>query len=930
MEKKARFPCHRHLLVLVVTAVLFSAADLAAAQLAAGDAAAMRTLAKSLDPASKLGWLDSSDPCDHWVGVRCSGDRVVAIQVGNRGLSGVLPPDIRNLTALTRLELMSNRLSGPIPSLTGLATLETLFLANNNFSSIPGDFFSGLYSLTNVYLDNNPFAGWSIPPSLRDASGLLNFSANIANLTGTIPDFLADGFPSFYHLALAYNYLEGPLPSAFSGFSLSSLWLNNQKGSRRLSGSIDVIRNMTNLKRLQLQSNSFSGPIPDLSRLENLHDLNLRDNKLTGPVPSSLTSLKSLENVILTNNLLQGPVPVFPKTMKKVDLDPRTERFCVDEVGVDCDPRVNVLLSIAESFGYPIYLADNWRGNDPCQGFTGITCDPSGNITLVVLQNLGLNGTISQGFQLLPKLQKLLLSGNNLTGTIPSELTNLKYLQVLDVSRNALWGNVPRFGGNVSVNTDGNPDIGRDGPPPPNSGYADDGGRKKSTAVMVGSIVAVLYGVLLAGILLGFCYCKRRKQSKLQRANNIVIHHQHSGSDMKLLKATIASNESSANRLKSIEPDIAEPGSMAVSMQLLREVTNNFSEDNILGCGGFGTVYKGELHDGSMIAVKRMETRATGSKGLHQFKSEISVLTNVRHRHLVSLLGYCLEENERILIYEYMSQGELSRHLFDWMKAGLKPLEWKRRLTIALDVARGVEYLHNLANRCFIHRDLKPSNILLGDNMRAKVADFGLVRLVQEGNQSIETRLAGTFGYLDPEYAVMGRLTTKADVFSFGVILMELITGRKAIDRDLPEESMHLVTWFRRMHLDEETFEKTVDPNIIFDEETFKSIKTVADLSCYCTVRDPYRRPDMGYAVNVLSSLAGIWKPTDVELEDGYGIGLEVRSPQVFRKWLESTDGSQMDGTASSSYIPSTDTYQGSIHTRSPDFTESFTSVDSR
>ncbi|KAG1358777.1 Receptor protein kinase TMK1 [Cocos nucifera] len=825
---------------------------------------------------------------------------------------------------------MGNHLSGPLPSLAGLATLETLFLANNNFTSIPGDFFSGLFSLTNVYLDGNPFAGWSIPPSLRDASGLVNFSANNANLTGTIPAFLADGFPSSYHLALASNYLEGPLPSAFSGSPLSSLWLNNQKGSRHLSGSIDVVQNMTNLEHLLLQSNSFSGPIPDLSRLEKLRNLNLRDNQLTGPVPSSLTSLGSLENVSLTNNLLQGPVPVFPKTMKNVDLDPRTERFCVDQVGVDCDPRVKVLLSIAKSFGYPTYLANNWRGNDPCQGFAGITCDPSDNITLIVLQKLGLNGTISQDFQLLPKLQKLLLSGNNLTGTIPSELTNLKYLQVLDVSHNALWGKVPRFGGNVSVNTDGNPDIGRDGPPgldSPNSGNADDGGSRKATAVIVGSIVAVVCGVLLAGIS-GFFYCKRKKQRKVQRANNVVIYHQDAGYDIKLMKATIEDNMSGSSGLMSIGSDISEPRSMVVPIRLLREVTNNFSEDNILGRGGFGTVYKGKLHHGSMIAVKRMDAGAMGSKGLHDFKKEISVLTSVRHRHLVSLLGYCLEENERILIYEYMSQGALSHHLFDWMKVGLKPLEWKKRLTIALDVAHGVEYLHSLANQCFIHRDLKPANILLGDNMRAKVADFGLVRLVQEGSHSIETKLAGTFGYLAPEYAVLGRLTTKADVFSFGVILMELITGRKAIERTEPEESMHLVTWFRTMHHNEENFQKAIDPNIIVDEEIVKSIKTVADLSCHCTVRDPYRRPDMGYVVNVLSSLAGIWKPTDVELEDGYGISLEGPSPEMLKKWLES-DSSQMDGTASSLHIPSTDTYQSSIRTRSRDITESFTSGDS-
>ena len=198
---------------------------------------------------------------------------------------------------------------------------------------------------------------------------------------------------------------------------------------------------------------------------------------------------------------------------------------------------------------------------------------------------------------------------------------------------------------------------------------------------------------------------------------------------------------------------VVEAGNLIISIQVLRNVTNDFSEENVLGRGGFGVVYKGELHDAANIAVKRMEAGVMSGKGLNEFQAEIVVLTKVRHRHLVALLGYCIDGTERILLYEYMPQGPLSHHLFEWEKHNLKPLDWTKRLTIALDVARGVEYLHSLAHQSFIHRDLKPSNILLGDDMRAKVSDFGLVRLAPEGKYSIETRLAGTFGYLAPEYA---------------------------------------------------------------------------------------------------------------------------------------------------------------------------------
>ncbi|KAI7988168.1 Receptor-like kinase TMK4 [Camellia lanceoleosa] len=185
---------------------------------------------------------------------------------------------------------------------------------------------------------------------------------------------------------------------------------------------------------------------------------------------------------------------------------------------------------------------------------------------------------------------------------------------------------------------------------------------------------------------------------------------------------------------------------------------------NVLGKGGFGIVYKGVLLDGTIIAVKRMKSGAMGTKGINEFQAEIAMLTKVRHRHLVALLGYCINGNVRLLVYEYMPQGTLAHHLFEWCELGYPPFTWKQRVTIALDMARGVEYLHGSAQQSFIHRDLKPSNILLGDDMRAKVADFGLVKKpsnilrfgkhAPDGKYSLETRLVGRFGYLAPEYAV--------------------------------------------------------------------------------------------------------------------------------------------------------------------------------
>ncbi|XP_078433644.1 receptor protein kinase TMK1-like [Wolffia australiana] len=912
-------------------------------QASSGDAAAMAALSASLGAAETLGWSSAADPCS-WRFVSCSGNRISAIQIGNRSVTGSLPAEIRNLTGLIRLELQQNQIQGPLPSLTGLSSLQILLLHHNLFSSIPPDFFSGLSALQSVSLDSNPLDPWEIPLSLADAASLVNFSASSANVTGPIPEFLGRAFPSLSHLALSFNLLHGGLPSSFASSSLQSLWLNNQRSAARLSGRLDVIQNMTSLVELWLHSNGFSGPLPDdVSGLVSLADLRLRDNLLTGPVPASLLALPSLRMVTLTNNLLQGPVPVFATAVAVVDLDPKSESFCRPVPG-DCEPRVAALLAVAGAFGYPARLAENWLGNDPCAGWLGVLCDPAGNVTAVNLQKMGLTGSVSAEFAAIPSLQRILLANNNLTGPIPVALAAMPNLRELDVSNNLVSGPVPAFPARVKLLTAGNSllDKAPGGGVPPSSsssagegnkrGGGDQGSSSKTVGIVVGAVVAGAAVVAAAG-LLSWCLLQRRRRGlrRVQSPNAIIVHPRRSGSDQDPVKISVAA-ASAATAGAGNEVHVVECGNMLISIQVLRNVTNDFSEENVLGRGGFGTVYKGELHDGTKIAVKRMESGAVGTKGLAEFKAEIAVLTKVRHRNLVSLLGYCLDGSERLLVYEYMPQGPLSRHLFGWMDEGIKPLEWKKRLGIALDVARGVEYLHNLAHQSFIHRDLKPSNILLGDDMKAKVADFGLVRLAPDGKCSIETRLAGTFGYLAPEYAVMGRVTTKADVFSFGVVLMELVTGRKALDETQAEESVHLVTWFRRVQLSKEAFRKAIDPAMELDEEAMASVAVVAELAGHCCAREPHQRPDMGHAVNVLSSLAELWKPADQDEDGGFGIDLDMTLPQALKKWqaFEDEDDGNGGGGSSSSFLASVDNTQTSIPTRPAGFADSFTSADGR
>ncbi|KAI7738943.1 LOW QUALITY PROTEIN: hypothetical protein M8C21_007332, partial [Ambrosia artemisiifolia] len=499
-------------------------------------------------------------------------------------------------------------------------------------------------------------------------------------------------------LRLSCNNLTGILPTTFGGSKIQNIWLNNQL--QGLSGTLDVISSMTQLYQVWLQGNAFTGAIPDLSKCINLFDLQLKQNQLTGLVPSSLMSLPNLANITLQENKLQGPLPIFQSGVR-VSLGLRTNRFCLATPG-NCDPQVMALLEVAKAIAYPILLAEYWVGNNACANWSFITCDSSQkNVTNVDFSNMKFSGTISPSFGNLTSLRRLSLNDNNLTGFVPKILTSLPDLQLLHLSKNNLSRPVPQFPQKVKPHESTPNSSALDGSPPPHSQ-----GKLVSTGM-------------------GLCHTYVTTSVTESLLNYKVKHHNHTPS--------------------------SENGNLMISIQVLNQVTNNFNDKNVLGRGGFGVVYKGEFDDGSMIAVKRVKLE---TKGMKEFQAEIGVLTKVRHRHLVAFLGYCINGNERLLVYEYMSQGTLSQHLFEWRKLKSHALSWKQRVSIALDVGRGVEYLHSLAQQHFIHRDSKSANILLDDDMRAKVPDFGLVKIVADGKHSVDTRLAGTFGYLPPEYVV--------------------------------------------------------------------------------------------------------------------------------------------------------------------------------
>ncbi|XP_075512543.1 receptor protein kinase TMK1-like [Primulina tabacum] len=922
-----------------------------------------------------LKWPDGgNDPCDppSWPHVFCSNGRITQIQVQGLGLKGPLPQNFNQLDMLMNVGLQRNNFNGKLPSFSGLSNLQFAYLDFNEFDTIPADFFQGLSSIRVLAADYNPFnrsSGWSIPSELAECSQLASFSCSSCNIVGPVPEFFGK-FPSLTSLRLSGNRLTGVLPSSFRDSMVQVLWLNNQDGGG-MSGPMDVVSTMVGLTQLWLHGNQFTGSIPDnIGDLTFLRQLNLNGNRLVGLIPQSLANMH-LQVLDLNNNMLMGSIPKF----KSENVSYESNSFCQSDPGEPCAPEVNALLDFLQDLSYPEKLASDWIGNDPCRGpWWGISCDSRNEVAVINLKNLGLNGTLGPSLANLPSLLEIHLEGNNLHGIIPTNLTLLRSLRLLNVRGNNFKPPLPRFRDDVNVIIDANPKLTVNGPeqspspdtappmpPSPNDGHepppnnpsidlhpASDGRGKRTyaptavteksrpengtksrvlvkVAAAAGSTILIFLAVLLS------VYCLCRQQGIIKSPGGVVIHPKDSSDPSKTLKIAVADSSSSDTRTggstesgtidRLDDTQVLEAGNLVISFQVLRKVTNNFAPENELGRGGFGAVYKGELEDGTKLAVKRMEAMAVSNKAVNEFQVEIAVLSNVRHRHLVSLLGYSSEGNERVLVYEYMSQGALSRHLFRWRSLNLQPLSWARRLSIALDVARGVEYLHSLAHQSFIHRDLKSANILLDDDFRAKVSDFGLVKLAPDKERSVATRLAGTFGYLAPEYAVTGKITTKVDIFSFGVVLMELLTGLVALDENRSEENRYLAEWFCQIKSNKDMLIASIDPSLDAKEEIYDSIYIIAELAGHCTGREANHRPDMGHIVNVLARLVEKWKPYE-NMDHCSGIDMTLPLPQMLKGWQEA-DTQDFSGTCSQDS-------KGSIPAKPSGFADSFTSADAR
>ncbi|KAE8780019.1 proline-rich receptor-like protein kinase PERK9 [Hordeum vulgare] len=402
---------------------------------------------------------------------------------------------------------------------------------------------------------------------------------------------------------------------------------------------------------------------------------------------------------------------------------------------------------------------------------------------------------------------------------------------------------------------------GQDSSPSPSSSAGLSDGAKVGIGVVVAILVLSLFGA-------GCWYKKKRRRMTGYHAGFVMPSPSPSASPQVLLghsEKTKTNYSAGSPEFKDTMSEYSMGNCRFFTYEEMHNITNGFSDQNLLGEGGFGSVYKGCLPEGREVAIKKLKDGS--GQGEREFQAEVEIISRVHHRHLVSLVGYCISGDQRLLVYDFVPNDTLHYHLHG---RGVPVLDWPARVKISAGSARGIAYLHEDCHPRIIHRDIKSSNILVDNNFEAQVADFGLARLAMDFATHVTTRVMGTFGYMAPEYASSGKLTEKSDVFSFGVVLLELITGRKPVDASNPLGDESLVEWARPLltqALETGNVGELLDPRL---DKNFNEVEMfhMIEAAAACIRHSAPRRPRMSQVVRALDSLA------DVDLTNGVQPGM--------------------------------------------------------
>ncbi|QCE13386.1 protein brassinosteroid insensitive 1 [Vigna unguiculata] len=793
-------------------------------------------------------------------------------------LSGTLGEAIVNLVNLTVLELYSNNFTGPIPSDIGkLSKLERLLLhANNINGTLPPSLmdcvnlvmldvrlnllegslsalnFSGLLRLSALDLGNNSFTG-IIPPTMYSCKSLKAVRLASNHFEGQIsPDVL--GLQSLAFLSISTNNLSnvtGALRLLMGLKNLSTLMLSQNFFNEIMPDDVNITNpdGFQKIQVLGLGGCNFTGQIPRwLYNLKKLEVLDLSYNQISGSIPPWLHTLPELFYVDLSFNLLTGMFPTelttLPALTSQRTYDAVERTYLELPVFANANNVSQMQYNQISNLPPAIYL-----GNNSLNGSIPVEIGKLRVLHQLDLSNNKFSGNIPAEISNLINLEKLSLSGNQLSGEIPVSLTSLHFLSAFSVAFNNLQGPVPT-GGQFDTfsfsSFEGNPQL--CGSVVRRSCLPQQGtaarGHSSSKKLIIGFAIAASFGLVsLVSVLIVWVISKRRINP--------------GGDPDKIEVESI-----SINSYSGVHPEVDKEASQVVlfpnktseikdlTMVEILKATENFSQANIIGCGGFGLVYKATLPNGTALAIKKL----SGDLGLmeREFKAEVEALSTAQHENLVALQGYCVHEGVRLLIYTYMENGSLDYWLHE-KTDGPSQIDWPTRLKIAQGASCGLAYMHQICEPHIVHRDIKSSNILLDEKFEAHVADFGLARLILPYHTHVTTELVGTLGYIPPEYGQAWVATLRGDVYSFGVVMLELLTGRRPVDVSKPKMSRELVAWVQQMR-NEGKQDQVFDPFLRakgFEEQMLK----VLDVACMCVSHNPFKRPCIREVVEWLRML---------------------------------------------------------------------------